>query len=333
MRGRLVGCWLAVLALWVGEVVPAAAWGFCTSRAPGLTTADHAGDLRHTHIAYASQARHFAGLLTSMVSLASHLPVGTRCSIHVIVAEVDVQVARDLVECFNFRVSYLPVAPMVLIHEFQPLPFPLAFYGMPLAFYWTRIYLHRYLPASASRVLWLDHDTIVKDDVTKLYRMQMRGPIAGAPELVLPHLVRPMTFRDHIRECERSARFVQRLDDATFNTGVLLLDLDRWRSENLGQLVADWAVRSDGCFLDQLALNLAFQGNVDFLDWRWNARFNGSTRTPPQCVQQVKIFHWNSYPLPKYWQVGRNISFNKDDHVWRPYAVRQCRAAPWAQDR
>lgn len=181
-------------------------------------------------------------------------------------------------------------------------------------------------------MLWLDHDTIITSDLGQLFGMALEHAVAGAPEYVFPHLVRPMTFRDHVRECPPAWRFVRELDAATFNTGVLLLDLARWRSGELTRRIADWAWLCDGCFLDQLALNLAFQGSSwHRLDWRWNARFNGSLRTPRRVADDVNIFHWNTHPFPKYWQAGRNSSAKKDDRIWRPFAARHlCEAAPWS---
>lgn len=305
----------------------------CLRPSPPLVAAEDGRTLTHIHVVYSTQQAHFAGLLTSMISLASHLQAPTLCTVHLVVAEPDVQQATRVAQCFNYRVAGLPVEPNVVVRQLRPLPFPLAFYGMPLALYWTRIFLHEYLPASVQRAIWLDHDTIVRADLGELYRMRMEHALAGAPEFVLPRLVRTMTFRDHVNECKSVARFVELLDAPTFNTGVLLLDLGRWRGEALAESVARWAVLSDGCFLDQLALNLAFQGKWDRLHWHWNARFNGTTRTPKSCVEKVRIFHWNTYPYLKYWQFGRNASSTKDDYLWRPYAHRQCGAAPWVVSR
>lgn len=301
----------------------------CSVSPVPVKPAAHAKSLAHVHVVYATPRAHFAGLLTSMISLASHAITPATCTIHLIVDRTDIEYAKHVVECFKYKTVSLNAGPIVLVHRFQRLPFPLEFYKMPLAMYWTRIFLDQYLPTSVLRAIWLDHDTIIKDDIGHLYRMHMDYALAGAPEFVRPHFVRAMTFRDHVRECEHVSALVRFLDAPTFNTGILVLDLDKWRTEGLAQKVTRWAVVSDGCFLDQLALNLAFQGGWDHLDWRWNARFNGSTRTPANCARQVRIFHWNTYPLPKFWQSGRNSSSTKDDYLWRPYAYKQCGAAPW----
>jgi len=276
------------------------------------------------HVAFASDAANFAGLLVAMMSLARHLKAPGRCRMHLIVPPDDLVRAQALADCFDHEaarhVNGVRVVPEVELHEWRPLPFPLSFYNPPVGLYWTRVFLHEYLPTSAPRVLWLDHDTVIRADITPLYGMHLEHVVAAAIEFVQPHLVRAMTFRDHIRECLHAARYARGfLDAPTFNTGVLLLDLTKWTPGNITRSIMDWAVATDGCFVDQLAINFALRGNVDVLDWRWNARFNGTVATPDECLHEVRVMHWNSYPGPKYWQTaGRG-----DEHVWRAYLPSQ----------
>mmetsp|Transcript_68303 Transcript_68303/g.188993 ORF Transcript_68303/g.188993 Transcript_68303/m.188993 type:complete len:333 (-) Transcript_68303:76-1074(-) len=297
---------------------------FCRSREQRLVPVDDNVKLDHVHVAFSTDASNFAGLLTAMISLTHHLASPGSCSIHVVVPPDELLKAEALVRCFRHETGTLPGTPAIILHELRPLPFPLAYYQVPLAIYWTRVFLHEYLP-TAPRVIWLDHDTVIRADLSELYKMRMEHALAGAPEFVQPHLVRMMTFRDHIRECPHVTHYMggTLMDSATFNTGILVFDLNKWRSGAFARSVADWAVIADGCFLDQLALNLAFRGSWDSLDWRWNARFNGTVATPAHCVQEVRIFHWNTYPNPKYWMSCSTSGHTGDEHLWKPYTARQ----------
>eukprot|EP00418_Pyrodinium_bahamense_P084561 CAMPEP_0179050500 /NCGR_PEP_ID=MMETSP0796-20121207/20758_1 /TAXON_ID=73915 /ORGANISM="Pyrodinium bahamense, Strain pbaha01" /LENGTH=231 /DNA_ID=CAMNT_0020747005 /DNA_START=272 /DNA_END=968 /DNA_ORIENTATION=+ len=166
-----------------------------------------------------------------MISLTHHLASPGSCSIHVVVPPDELLKAEALVRCFRHETGTLPGTPAIILHELRPLPFPLAYYQVPLAIYWTRVFLHEYLP-TAPRVIWLDHDTVIRADLSELYKMRMEHALAGAPEFVQPHLVRMMTFRDHIRECPHVTHYMggTLMDSATFNTGILVFDLNKWRS-------------------------------------------------------------------------------------------------------
>ena len=61
-------------------------------------------------------------------------------------------------------------------------------------------------------------------------------------------------------------------DDPYFNSGVLVLDLEEWRTEQHGKRVMDF-IRANGAhcpWLDQDALNAVFRGRWKPLGSRWN---------------------------------------------------------------
>ena len=110
-----------------------------------------------------------------------------------------------------------------------------------------RLALHRILPGEG-RVLWLDVDTIVMQDIGALFDVDLQGMCLAA-----------------VREPGRSkSPFVY------FNAGVLLMDLEKMRGGIGDELVQTVNARKLD-FADQDAINLRCQGLILELDPIYNA--------------------------------------------------------------
>ena len=92
-----------------------------------------------------------------------------------------------------------------------------------------RCMLADYLPASLHRVIYLDSDLLVTGSLAPFWQMPMQGaPVAAVVDAAAD---------DHTRYkvlCYPEA-------DSYFNAGVLLIDLDWWRTNNVGQRCIDYA--------------------------------------------------------------------------------------------
>lgn len=275
-------------------------------------------------VAYASDARGFAGLLPSMLSLGRQLAEPGGCSLHVVVPGADIDKAKDMVECFRRELSDLPAIPKVELHALVERTSVNISEGWrsrhhrpelinPLNF--ARFYLHEYLP-DAPRVLWLDLDTIVLSDIAPLFQSEMQHVVAAVPRNGLRGTV-DYIYSKHpaIRRGSPGAR--------AFNPGVLLIDLKRWRSESMVQRVEswvqvlfdDWENAANESELwqkepepTQSPLNLACDGAFDHIDWRWNVLNLGvqgyflRRGVPSRCVEEARILHWNGPEKP--WRPG-----------------------------
>ncbi|MFP5306033.1 MAG: glycosyltransferase family 8 protein [Gammaproteobacteria bacterium] len=127
---------------------------------------------------------------------------------------------------------------------------------------WYRLFLPELL-ADASRVLYLDCDTLVVDSVQELWRTDL----AGAWVAAVSNVFEPGR--------ETRARAVGLSDVRQyFNSGVLLIDLDAWRREDCaGRILAlarDPAARL--VWPDQDALNTVLAGRWHALHPRWNCQ-------------------------------------------------------------
>lgn len=250
---------------------------------------DQEGRLRKVHVVYSFDNRGTPGALASMVSLAKHLEAPADCTIHLIVSEEMVGKATELGRCFQAEFSGKP-HPDVLVHKLRPLPFDVS--GItwgggggpgPLPESWVRLFIADYLP-EAPRAIWLDCDTLVKSDIARLYRFPMNTTLAA------------------VRDFQFSIAY-------GFNSGVILLDLDKYRSEDRSSVIAStfremYAKTTN--FMDQDVLNAIFpKGEWTELDWRWNAMGVGALFEYRECPHilydfQPFLFYWKSHALRRH---------------------------------
>jgi len=160
---------------------------------------------------------------------------------------------------------------------------------IPAAAY-ARLLMPRIFTDNVRRVLYLDADVLVLDDLRPLCNMDLEGAVLGAVlDRLDPKLKRGMPGLEatpHVADY--------------FNSGVLLIDLDRWRKERISERAFDYLTQHPRqMFPDQDALNFACDGLWKKLDPRWN--FQGHYETnlsdlPPE--QRPGIIHFATSRKP-----------------------------------
>lgn len=283
---------------------------------------DHTGQaavapIGRTHVVYAADTAMFPGLFSSMLSLSRHLADPAGCTIHLLVAAEHVHSAQGLVHCFRAALRHstgaVMGAPLVQVHRLRPLPFNLtdlthvgrfrSDFLKPQPF--VRLFLHEYLPM-LDRVIWLDADTVVQADISILYRMRMQHVLAAALETSPGRPRHALCWM--LAECRLEfSRLLGPLaletaawDAPEFSSGVMVVDLKRWRSSALTHIIVQGLEATSGCKGDQAALNLAVAGQFDQLPWHWNLQLEGSARPgfPSLCTADASILHFCGEPKP-----------------------------------
>jgi lipopolysaccharide biosynthesis glycosyltransferase len=124
-----------------------------------------------------------------------------------------------------------------------------------------RMLLPELLPA-LPRVLYLDADIVVADDVAPLWRTDLGGHELGA----VPNVLHPKNPQDHVFNLGLAA------PRDYLNSGVLLMDLERMRETHLTQRLLEFAERHPQLmrYADQDAFNGLLQGRWQRLHPRWN---------------------------------------------------------------
>lgn len=175
-----------------------------------------------------------------------------------------------------------------------------------------RLMMPELLP-NISRALYLDSDLVIIGDISPLLHLDISDyPLAAALDGLLDAR---LEFKEQIN-LGRSVPY--------FNAGVLLLNLDRWRSENIGGRALNFAAKNPQwiVYWDQCALNNVIRGDFLVLPKEWNYQkahvdLDLLSGNLSEGAQRAKIVHFTSalkpwdfnsvHPLKHlYWKYLRN---------------------------
>ena len=167
-------------------------------------------------------------------------------------------VSTDDTEAFapRFRASFendkrvsLRFETFVVPADF-PIPYKLS------ADAYLRLWADEFFP-TRSRVLYLDPDIVAVGSIEKLWDTDLRGNTVGA--VPIPNSVRP-------------AQHGMPVGSLFFNSGVLLMDLEAWRSKEYRRRCIDYIGQypERAIDADQDILNLVLIGDWLPLDYKWN---------------------------------------------------------------
>ncbi len=122
-----------------------------------------------------------------------------------------------------------------------------------------RLFVGTLLPEDVERVLYLDCDTVVLDSLGRLWETDLKGKLFGA--------VMEPTIYPQVKE-----RIGLGKKDPYFNSGVLLIDVKKWREEGAEKTLLDFFGSLGGKTFacDQDTLNGVFRGKIRPLHPRYN---------------------------------------------------------------
>ena len=161
---------------------------------------------------------------------------------------------------------------------------------------YLRIFAADVLPRHIDKILYLDCDLVVLDDLRELWAIDLGDhALAAAPE---PYGV-----------CGRDFLGIP-ADRPYVNAGVMLMNLARWREARLSEQVIRF-IEAHGTRLwywDQDAINAVLHGSILPLDYRWNVQaqmFKIDSRKYPDVVADIRaacrrpaIIHYSTAEKP-----------------------------------
>ncbi|MCH5203686.1 MAG: glycosyltransferase family 8 protein [Oscillospiraceae bacterium] len=124
---------------------------------------------------------------------------------------------------------------------------------------YARLFVAGSLPRELGRVLYLDCDIIIKKSIGGLWNIDLQGKTIGAAKDAFSRSYR--------------ANIGLQPNDIMFNSGVMLIDLDRWREQNVEERLLDFISRKKGKIQqgDQGALNAVLTHDICCIDPRFNS--------------------------------------------------------------
>jgi lipopolysaccharide biosynthesis glycosyltransferase len=273
-------------------------------------------------IACASDGRYALPLAVMLRSLAAHLD--PRC-------QVDVYAVDDCIAATEKAKVLASLADRVTLHWVEPPKSALS--GLPT---WGRMPTTTYqkltvgawLPQQVDQVIWLDCDLLVLDDIMPLWNTDLgEWHMLAVPDQRVP-LVSSRFGVAAYRDLGLAP------ESHYFNAGVLLIDLARWRRDDVAGHAMHYlnTYRDHVFFWDQEALNAVLAGKWGQLDSSWNQNptlghllhphtITGNRRLPAE----IRIAHFSGNLKP--WNRGgsspyHNLYFQYLDQTawsgWRP---------------
>lgn len=135
---------------------------------------------------------------------------------------------------------------------------------------------YTYLFPGLSRILQLDVDTIVDDDITGLWDIEMGSSLfAAVPE----HLSKYKPY-----------------GDVYYNIGVAMFELDKMRSHGIDEKLVDFLNLKKVKYIDQDAWNWFAASNATELDVRYNESFVTGYTDKPAIVHFAGRKKWQNSP-------------------------------------
>ena len=193
---------------------------------------------------------------------------------------------------------------------------------------YARNYLADLLPNQVRRVVYLDSDLVLVDDIAKLAATPLGDDaVLAAPEYCNANFTSYFT-PSFWSNPSLSLTFAGR-EACYFNTGVMVIDLERWRVGAYTTKIVEWMELQKRMRIYELGslppFLLVFAGNIAPVDHRWNQHGLGGDNFRGLCRElhpgPVSLLHWSGKGKP--WA---RLDANRPcplDALWAPYDLLQ----------
>lgn len=208
------------------------------------------------NILYASNDGYARHLGVSMYSLMEHNKKAETIDIYVLSVHMSAENQKRLGEIAGWFGRKLHVVEMGDLKERFTIPIDTRGFDISAM---TRLFAAEALPEAVKKVLYMDCDTVVIGDIEPLWNTQLHGNlVAMVPE--------PTVYK------EMKAAIDLGKDDAYYNSGVLLMDLEAWREEGIQRKLLQYYADQGGALFacDQDTINGALRGRIEELSPKYN---------------------------------------------------------------
>jgi lipopolysaccharide biosynthesis glycosyltransferase len=163
------------------------------------------------------------------------------------------------------------------------------------------------LPDNVERLIYIDSDTVVRESLEGLWATDLGNRLLGAVrDPIVPWAAAPYGLA--------WSEFGLSPEMPYFNAGVMLIPLDRWRSEDVCRRAVELVSRHRLTHADQCALNIVAAGDFLPLPPRWNLQAGHLTgdgslawiTEPAEAIIEARtqpaIVHFNHSNWPRPWE-------------------------------
>uniref|UniRef100_A0A7N0V4Z2 Hexosyltransferase n=1 Tax=Kalanchoe fedtschenkoi TaxID=63787 RepID=A0A7N0V4Z2_KALFE len=292
------------------------------SPGPGL---DAQSDPNMIHVAMTLDLEYLRGSIAAVHSVLRHASCPENVFFHFIAAEFDAasprvlgRLVRSTFPSLSFNVYIFredTVINLISSSIRQALENPLNY---------ARSYLGDKLSADVTRVIYLDSDVVVVDDIRKLWNVTLTGSrVIGAPEYC--HANFTHYFTDEFWSDPVHPSTFGSSTPCYFNTGVMVMDLGKWRAGSYRARIEQWMEVQKRTRIYELGslppFLLVFGGDVEPIDHGWNQHGLGGDNVKGSCRSlhpgPVSLLHWSGKGKP-WVRLDEKLPCPLD-YLWEPY--------------
>lgn len=286
------------------------------------------------HIAMTLDSEYLRGSMAAVHSVLRHSSCPEHIFFHFIAAEFDplsprvlTQLVRSIFPSLNFKVyifredTVLNLISSSIRHALEN----------PLNY--ARNYLGDMLDPCVTRVIYLDSDVILVDDIHKLWKTPLSGSrIIGAPEYCHANFTK--YFTDSFWSDPVLPRVFGSRNPCYFNTGVMVMDLQKWREGDYRKKIEKWMEIQRQRRIYELGslppFLLVFGGLVEPINHQWNQHGLGGDNVMGSCRSlhpgPVSLLHWSGKGKP--WARLDEKRPCPLDYLWEPYDLYKPKPTP-----
>lgn len=290
----------------------------CGSNQGGVSGETSVCDPSLVHVAITLDLEYLRGSIAAVHSILQHSLCPENIFFHFLVSETNLEsLVKSTFPQLKFKVYYFDpniVRNLISTSVRQALEQPLNY---------ARNYLADLLEGCVRRVIYLDSDLVVVDDISKLWITSLGSRTIGAPEYCHANFTKYFTA-GFWSDKRLSSTFTRR-KPCYFNTGVMVIDLDKWRKARYTKRIERWMEiqKSDRIYeLGSLPpFLLVFAGHVAPIEHRWNQHGLGGDNVRGSCRDlhpgPVSLLHWSGSGKP--WLRLDSKRPCPLDALWAPY--------------
>ncbi|KAK9288680.1 hypothetical protein L1049_017143 [Liquidambar formosana] len=274
----------------------------------------------HIHMAMTLDANYLRGTIAAILSMLQHSTCPENLSFHFLSSHFAPKIVSTVNSTFpylNFKVYGFDsnrvrgkISKSIRHALDQPLNY-------------ARIYLPEIIPSNVKRVIYLDSDLIVVDDIANLWSVDLGDKVVAAPEYCHANFTQYFTETFWL-DLDLAKTFRGRRP-CYFNTGVMVVDVGKWRKGGYTKKVEEWMEVQKHKRIYQLGslppFLLVLAGNIKAVDHRWNQHGLGGDNIEGRCRSlhpgPISLLHWSGKGKP--WL---RLDSRKEcvvDHLWAPY--------------
>nr|GLL41845.1 probable galacturonosyltransferase-like 4 [Ipomoea trifida]GMD72646.1 probable galacturonosyltransferase-like 4 [Ipomoea batatas]GMD79604.1 probable galacturonosyltransferase-like 4 [Ipomoea batatas] len=284
-------------------------------------TSSHRNSSTAIHIVMPLDTNYIRGTMAAILSILQHSTCPENAFFHFLTINSDPQILSIIKSTFPYlaftmyRFDPNRVRGKISKSIRQALDQPLNY---------ARIYISDILPQGVGRAIYLDSDIIVVDDVAKLWAVDMEDKVLAAPEYCQANFSSYFTDQAFWSDPVLARTFKGRRP-CYFNTGVMVVDVDKWRKGGYTEKVEEWMRIQKHKRIYHLGslppILLVFAGNIKAVDHRWNQHGLGGDNLEGKCrglhPGPISLLHWSGKGKPWLRMDARKPC--SVDLLWAPY--------------